>query len=610
MMIEQALAFVDQYLPQQHLNHVQEIVFRASWQGQSYLECAITYGYSPEYIKAVGYKLWQLLSLSFNEEVTKNNFQSILRRHFLRDQTEFLNTQVKNGNEPLTSKNNLTEANGEVADAPPIVKVCQNWGEAMDISVFYGRTEELRTLEKWIEQECCRLIGIFGMGGIGKTALSCKLTRQIQGKFDYLWWRSLHDSPPIEDLLADLISFLSNQQETEVELPKSVEGRISRLIDYLRDSRCLIVLDRVESILSNYDNVFTDRQRSEKYDLLWQRVGEVDHQSTIILTSQEKPRKFELLEGERLPVRSLRLCGLKEAEGRAIFEDKGLFSGSEKEWNLLIKHYAGNPLILKIVASVVENLFSSSLCEFIKFRKQDTMIFDDIRELLNCQFNRLSDLEQSVMYWLAIHQEPVSLQELRDDLFLPRDKHKLPDALMSLERRCLIDNSTPTLMEKSLPNFTLQPIVMEFVTERFIEQVCNQILAEEISLLMSHALIKAQTKGYVRESQNCPILLSIAEQVLTLSQSYQDIECKLNRIMLKLREKFSALPGYGPQNLINLSSQLNITLSDYDFSWPTVWQDEIPGVNKLKSTQLCAIESGKTFDRDRLSYQQVENRQQ
>lgn len=589
MMIEQALSFINQYLPQQHLNHVQEIVFRASWQGQSYLECAITYGYSPEYIKAVGYKLWQLLSLSFNEEVTKNNFKSILRRHFLMDQTELINTQVKNDNEQLTSKNNLTKANGEVADAPPIVKVCHNWGEAMDISVFYGRTEELGTLENWIEQECCRLIGIFGMGGIGKTALSYKLARQIQGKFDYLWWRSLDDSPPIEDLLADLISFLSNQQETEVDLPKSVEGRISRLIDYLRSSRCLIVLDHVESILSNDDKVFTGRQRSEKYDLLWQRVGEVDHQSTIILTSQEKPRKFELLEGERLPVRSLRLCGLKEAEGRVIFEEKGLFSGEELEWNLLIKHYAGNPLILKIVASVVKNLFSSSIGEFIKFRKQDTMIFDDIRDLLNCQFNRLSDLEQSVMYWLAIYQKPVSLQELRDDLFLPRDKHKLPDALMSLERRCLLDKATPTLVEKSLPNFTLQPIVMEFVTERFIEQVCNEILAEEISLLMSHTLLKAQTKDSVRESQNCTILLSIAEQVLTLAQNYQDIEGKLDRILLKIREKFSTLPSYGTENLINLSSQLNITLGSYDFSRITALKNDVAGVIKLKSTQFSAV---------------------
>ena len=58
MKIEEVLTIVDKY-SQQRLNHVQELVLCASWQGYSYQECAKTHGYTPEYIKAVGYKLWQ-----------------------------------------------------------------------------------------------------------------------------------------------------------------------------------------------------------------------------------------------------------------------------------------------------------------------------------------------------------------------------------------------------------------------------------------------------------------------------------------------------------------------------------------------------------------------
>jgi len=76
----------------------------------------------------------------------------------------------------------------------------QDWGEAMDVSVFYGRAEELVTLEQWIVQSRCRLVAPLGMGGIGKTSLSVKLAEQIQGEFEYLIWRSLLHAPPIEDI--------------------------------------------------------------------------------------------------------------------------------------------------------------------------------------------------------------------------------------------------------------------------------------------------------------------------------------------------------------------------------------------------------------------------
>lgn len=83
MNVEEALLILDTALEQRFLNDVQELVFRNSWLGQTYVEMAESSGYNANYIKDVGYKLWKLLTKVFKEEVAKSNFRSVFRRGHL-----------------------------------------------------------------------------------------------------------------------------------------------------------------------------------------------------------------------------------------------------------------------------------------------------------------------------------------------------------------------------------------------------------------------------------------------------------------------------------------------------------------------------------------------
>ncbi|MGD1908491.1 MAG: NB-ARC domain-containing protein [Leptolyngbyaceae cyanobacterium] len=202
-----------------------------------------------------------------------------------------------------------------------------DWVEAVDVSIFYGRTLELKTLEKWIVHDRCRLVSLLGMGGIGKSSLAAKLREKVQSEFDYVAWKSLRNAPSVQELIPGLIRFLSSQYE---DLPGTLSGQISRLIECLNRNRCLVVFDNVEAVLQEGQQVGLYRHGYEDYSELFRRLGESAHRSCLILTSREKPREIGLLEGTVRPVRSMQMSGLTKKDGQRILTEEGA-SGSEAE---------------------------------------------------------------------------------------------------------------------------------------------------------------------------------------------------------------------------------------------------------------------------------------
>ena len=536
MTAEEALALLDiQPDPRLRLTTIQTQIFCGCWTGETYAEMAERMGYDAGYVKDTGAKLWKLLSEVLGERVTKSNVESVLQRL------------------------------GRMTPAPPISppRTLQiDWGEAIDVTAFYGRSVELSRLKQWILEENCRAVSILGMGGIGKTALSVKLAEQIaagSSPFEFMLWRTLRNAPPVEELLADWIGRLSGNQVKAADLPTDLAGRLARLMAYLQAQPVLLVLDNVETILQAGEYSGQFQPRHSGYGELFQRLAQTAHMSCLVLTSRENPRNLTVLEGETLPVRSLRLCGLAGDESRAILDAKGSFTGSETDWQTLSERYAGNPLALKIVASTVQDLFDGSISEFLA---EGTIVFDDIRHLLTQQFDRLSQLERDLMYWLAIAREPIPLVELQADLLSPVPKTKLLEAIGSLVRRSLI--------EKTAQCYTQQPVVMEYVTDRLVAAVSVELSQAQTGLLHSHSLLKAPVKDYIRERQSRLILEPVLEQLLQL-QSAQCVEQQLNRVLSSLQPS----PSYAGGNLLNLFRQLGTNLLGYDFAGLTLWHADL-----------------------------------
>lgn len=503
------------------LTEVEIAILRGAWQGLTYEQISDISSYSVSYLKRdIGPKLWKLLSEALGEEVSKSNFRPALERKW----RSLLSTQV------------ITTV--------PVTNRCQDWGEAIDVSIFYGRTSELTKLSQWILQDNCRLICLLGMGGIGKTALSVKLSQQIKDEFDYVIWRSLRNAPPLENLLNELVLFLSHQQDNKAEL--------CQLVKYLRSHRCLIILDNLETIL-NADRAGHYRSGYENYGELLQVIGETPHSSCIVVTSREKPTEVATFEGIELAVRSLRLSGL-QAEAEQLFTAKGLF-GSNTDKQRLIECYGGNPLALKIVSTSIQDLFDGNISEFLA---QDTPLFNGVRRLLDQQFNRLSPNEQAIMYWLAINREWTTVSELYEDICPAISRAKLLETLEALSWRNLI--------EKQSGSYTQQPVVMEYVSDRLTETIAEELLTKNFSLFINYPLLKTNVKDYIRESQIRLILEPVIHKLCTYLTNKTAVENLLNHILDLLKSQKKGSFGYSCGNLINLFYYLETDLTNYDFS--------------------------------------------
>ncbi|MEO0987559.1 MAG: NB-ARC domain-containing protein [Cyanobacteria bacterium J06639_14] len=534
---------------------LEQSILESAWHQESYTNLAQRLYLTEGHVKDTAANLWKQISHLLDIKVTKRTLRGLM---------EHPPHRVTLAPLPAASR-----------PSPSIpLPASIDWADAPDIGLFLGRQIELQMLEQWIIHDRCRVITLMGMGGIGKTALAAQLGRRIQEQFEFVIWRSLINAPPLSDTLRTLISLISRQQDTEVA--PSLDEQLLKLLAYLRQHRCLIVLDNVETILaegagqpyrSGYDN----------YDQLFRRLGETSHKSCCLLTSREKPPAIARLEGPSRPVRSQLLSGLAQAEARQVIESFQDFQASPATWQALIDLYAGHPLALELVAKHIEDVFFGDVAAFLQAGQP---VFGDIGALLDWHFERLSEAEIEVLYWLGIHREPVALTELQTCVL--EQSPQLPSTLQSLKRRL------PLLQTQQ--RFTVQPVLLEHITYRFVQQMSQAIVDGELRSLDRFSLMQMSAQDYLRRTQIRVIVQPIQQNCEAKLDPSKSLESHLWHLLQQLQA--TSLTGYAAGNMINLLVVAGASLKHQDLSALTVREADLQGC-ELWDTRF----SGTHFDR-------------
>ncbi|MBD2547908.1 NB-ARC domain-containing protein [Planktothricoides raciborskii] len=440
----------------ENLTSIEEAILTGVWSGKKYPQIATEYNCSESHVKKEAAKLWDKLREELGKDLNKYNFRSKVEKKHRVSKISHLHesllqidnvicnqsiqtikdVQPRSPSSPDSSPNSSPHFS-PTQNSSPIIDLT----DAPDLTDFYNRTTELNTLKQWILQDQIRLITIYGLSGIGKSVLTRQLIEQIKPEFDYIIWKSLTETPTISSLKNQLQQFFAQSQQPS----------LPTIIDYFRNSRCLVILDDLQNLFQSGFLAGQYLTEHKEYGQFWQQIAKNHHQSCVILLSWEKPRELATLQGEKQSTRTLNLKGLS-ADAEEILKEHGL-TDSEK-WPELINLYQGHPTWLNIIASTILELFDGSVSLFLA--DQEEIFIGDLSPILESHLDRLSELEKKVISRFSEYEavdisQPPGLREFA--------KSELTEAMQSLGRRGLVEK----ISEGGRSQFQLNPVFKQYI---------------------------------------------------------------------------------------------------------------------------------------------------
>jgi tetratricopeptide (TPR) repeat protein len=345
---------------------------------------------------------------------------------------------------------------------------------------FFGREEELRTIAEALDPES-RTWGalIDGPGGMGKTSLAVRAAYAVSPEvFARIVFVSLKSRELDEDGVRDLSPFLiSGLNELFGELAREIghpnllkaeeNQRPRLLLDALRDTKTLLILDNLESLTKpERDTVFTFVKRLPAgcKAILTSRMRVGSGAEELILEKLSQDAALATL--AELAKRNPTLAKTSEAERLVLYRETG-----------------GKPLLLRWTAGQVGRGSCATFTDAIAYLRSCPKENDPLEFIFGDLVADFSDAETRALCALTYFTLPATAAHLAT--IAERDEAEVLAALKSLAHRSLVVPSD------EYRTFTLIPLVADFLRNKKPE-----VIRETGGRLEKHAYALMVENGY------------------------------------------------------------------------------------------------------------------
>lgn len=340
------------------LKDIEKIIFREVWEDhqKSYLEIATQNNYAERSITQIASQLWLRLSRVFGVEIKKNKLRSVVEEYQRKRRPE-KNLNFTSQNSDATFQKTFIEQ-----EHKSFIGYDDNW---------VGRDDLIKSLKEKIAISKTKTIILWGITGIGKTALAEKLYQELEAQAN--WNRLLRINFENQDQ-ADFESFSTVadrwlKESNVLVTPEDRQdvGRLrKKLVDYVCKNPCLIIIDSLEWILQeNQQYGWSEFKDREWVDFLRLFLSQIDCQSHIIITTQHLPEDVSAGYDNFWFIQVLE--GLKSQEQIDLFKKIGIKIQNQAELSYLErlgKVYEGHTLTLKTIAARIKTAYYGNVSAY------------------------------------------------------------------------------------------------------------------------------------------------------------------------------------------------------------------------------------------------------
>lgn len=345
---------------------------------------------------------------------------------------------------------------------------------------FQDRSVETRLICAFLLNPSQRLLTVVGRGGIGKTAMVCRLLKHLEtgtlpddlerdfgnivvNGIVYLSAVGTHRVNFV-NMFTDLSQLLSPAQAVRMEIIYK-DARISTsekmlyLLECFSSGQIILLLDNFETAIDADGNNISDVDLNDVLNVI---LCGPHHTIKTILTTRVTPRSLNLCEPSRQVTLHLDK-GLESPYAENILREMdaggvaGLKNATDDLLNLARIRTRGFPRALEALVALLTTDYSTTLEEILQ-KEDDTLPDLVVQKLVGDAFSRLDPTAQKVIQALAVFNRPVPSNAL-DYLLQPF----LPDvdSLLNLQRLLNMH-----FVRKEAGRYYLHPVDREFAFKR------------------------------------------------------------------------------------------------------------------------------------------------